>query len=120
MYRVILADDEGEFRSWLRSLLGRSEDYQVVGDAGTGEEAIQLVENLQPDLVIADMYMPNGDGLEVDRSVQRQWPDTKVILVSAHIERTYERLAKEEKALAFIPKASLTLAALRHALKEAT
>ena len=118
MYHVILADDEDEFRGWLRTLLEVAEGFQVVGEAGTGGEALRLVELLMPDLVIADVDMPDGDGLDVARFVQRQLPDIRVILVSGHTERNYERLAREEGALAFIPKTGLSLDALRQALQE--
>ena len=117
MYRVIVADDEPEFRDWLRSILEESEDFQLVGEASTGTEAVRLIPSLVPDLVIADMYMPEPDGLEVTRYVQRNFPDTKAILVSAYEERVYERLARQEGALAFIPKVRLSLEALRQALK---
>jgi two-component system response regulator YesN len=117
IYRVIVADDEPEFREWLRSLMDNSEDFQLVGEAKTGIEAIYLIPSVKPDLVIADMYMPDPDGLEVARYVQRHFSGIKAILVSAYEERVYERLAKEEGALAFIPKARLSLDALRQALK---
>jgi two-component system response regulator YesN len=117
VYRVFVADDEPEFREWLRSLLENSEDFRLVGEAQTGIEAIYLIPSLLPDLVIADIYMPEPDGLEVARYVQRHLSGVKAILVSAYEERVYERLAKEEGALAFIPKAKLSLNALRQALK---
>jgi two-component system response regulator YesN len=115
--RVIVADDEPEFRSWLKSLLDRSEDFLLIGEASNGTEAIELIPSLLPDLVIADMYMPEPDGLELARHVQRHFSGIKAILVSAYEERVYERLAKEQGALAFIPKARLSLDALRRALK---
>lgn len=117
MYRVIVADDEPDFRGWLRSLLDDSEDFQLVGEASTGTEALRLIPSLVPDLVIADMYIPEPDGLEVARYVQLHFPGIKAILISAHEERVYERLAREEGALAFIPKARLFLNALRQALQ---
>jgi two-component system response regulator YesN len=117
IYRVIVADDEPEFREWLRSLMEDSEDFQLVGEAKTGIEAIYLIPSVLPDLVIADMYMPEPDGLEVARYVQRHFSGIKAILVSAYEERVYERLAREEGALAFIPKTRLSLDALRQALK---
>ena len=117
IYRVIVADDEPEFREWLRSLMDNSEDFQLVGEAKTGIEAIYLIPSVKPDLVIADMYMPDPDGLEVARYVQSHFSGIKAILVSAYEERVYERLAREEGALAFIPKARLSLDALREALK---
>ena len=94
-YRVIIADDEPEFRGWLSKLLADSEDFQVVGEAVSGEEAVKLIPSLVPDLVIADMYMPEPDGLEVAKCVQDHFPNTKAILVSAYAERVYERLAEE-------------------------
>jgi YesN/AraC family two-component response regulator len=117
VYRVFVADDEPEFREWLRSLLENSEDFRLVGEAKTGTEAIYLIPSVLPDLVIADIYMPEPDGLEVARYVKRHFSGVKAILVSAYEERVYERLAKEEGALAFIPKAKLSLDALRQALK---
>jgi two-component system response regulator YesN len=119
MYRVIVADDEAEFRDWLKSLLDGSGDFQMVGEASTGSEAVHLIPLLLPDLVIADMYMPEPDGLEVARYVQRHFSSIKAILVSAYEERVYERLAREEGALAFIPKAKFSLDALRQALRGA-
>lgn len=119
MYRVIVADDEPEFREWLRALLDSSEDFQVVGEASSGREAVSIIPSLTPDVVIADMYMPEPDGLEVARYVQHNYPRIKAILVSAYQERLYERLAREEGALAFIPKAQISLGTLRQALKGA-
>ena len=117
MYRVILADDEPEFREWLRSLLEGSQDFEVVGEASTGTEAIRLMPLLTPDAVIADVYMPELDGLELARYVRDHFPSIKTILVSVHSERVYERLAREEGALAFIPKSRLSPEALRKVLQ---
>jgi len=115
--RVMVADDEPEFRGWLRSVLNDSGDFCLIGEVSNGTEALELIPSLLPDLLIADMYMPDPDGLEVVRYVQRHFSGIKAILVSAHEERVYERLAREEGALAFIPKARLSLDVLRQALK---
>jgi two-component system response regulator YesN len=117
VYRVVVADDEPEFRNWLKSLLDESEDFRLIGEASNGEEAINLIPSLLPDLVIADMYMSEPDGLEVARYVQNNFSGIKAILVSAYEDRVYERLAREEGALAFIPKARFSLDALRRALR---
>ena len=63
IYRVVVADDEPEFRSWLKSLLDDSEDFRLIGEASNGAEVVNLIPSLLPDLVIADMYMPEPDGL---------------------------------------------------------
>lgn len=117
IYRVVVADDEPEFRSWLKSLLDDSEDFRLIGEASNGTEVVNLIPTLLPDLVIADMYMPEPDGLEVVRYVQHHFSGVKAILVSAYEEHVYERLARDEGALAFIPKTKLSLDALRQALK---
>ena len=117
MYRVVVADDEVEFRNWLRAVLEASCDYQVVGEAGTGKETVGLVESLLPDVLIADVYMPEPDGLEVARYLRLHFPAIKAILISAHEERTYARLAREEGALAFIPKAKLSVETLSRTLQ---
>ena len=119
MCRVIVVDDEPNFREWIGSLLGGGEDFEVVGEASTGTEALRLVRIVEPDLVIADVYIPAPDGLEVARYVRHHFPRMKTILISAHVERVYERLASEQGALAFIPKTRLSLDALRQALQGA-
>lgn len=118
MYRVIVADDESDFSDWLRSLLDKSEDFEVLGQAYDGAEAINLISSTKPDVVIADIYMPEPDGLKVTRYVHRHLPDVKVILISTSEERIYEKLAREDGALAFIPKSKLSLDTLLQALQE--
>lgn len=117
IWRVIVADDEPEFRSWVRSLLEAAEDFRVIGEAGTGTEALDIIPRLRPDLVIADLYMPEPDGLEVMRYVHDTFPGTRAILVSAHAERMFEKLAKDAGALTFIPKAAFSVEAVRRALR---
>ena len=116
MYRVVLADDQQEVLDWLRSLLKGAEDFEVVGEASTGSETLRLAARLTPDLVIVDVEMPDQDGFDVTRCLTKEMPTVKVVLISGHAEREYERVAKEEGAAAFIPKASLTMTALRGAL----
>lgn len=117
MYRVIIVDDQPEFLGWLKSLLKGNEDFQVVGEATTGVEALQLVKSMVPDLVIADVYIPEPDGLELARYIRQHFPSIKVILISAHAERVCERMAKEEGALTFIPKVKLSLQSLCQVLQ---
>ena len=69
VYRVVLADDEAEFRGWLRSLLIKRKSFEVVGEADSGTEVLRLVADLTLDVVITDADMPDGGGLEVARSL---------------------------------------------------
>ncbi len=118
MYRVIIADDVEEFAEWLGSLLQGSQDFQVIGKAASGREALRLAELMRPDVVITDVDMPDLDGLDVARLVRFRWPEAKVVLVSAHTELDYEWLAKEHGALGFIPKNALSPDALLRTLRE--
>jgi len=122
-YRVIVADNEPDFSEWLCSLLEKSEDFEVVGQACFGGEAIYLIVSTKPDVIIIDIYMkeiymPAPDGLDVARYVHKHLPGIKVIVISAHEEQIYEKLAREEGALAFIPKSKLSIDALLQALRE--
>lgn len=90
----------------------------MVGEASTTAEALSLIALSTPDLVIADVDMPNGDGLDLTAQVQRELPRIQVILISSHTERQYHVLARQAGALAFIPKTMFSLDALRDALQE--
>lgn len=116
-YRVVVIDDEPDFSEWLCWLLNKSEDFEVVGQACDSGEAINLITSTKPDVVIADMHMPQFDGLGVTRYVHRHLPNTKVILISAYKGHVYEMLAKEDGALAFIPKSKLSLDTLLQPLQ---
>jgi len=98
-------------------LLEESSQFTAVGEAQTRSEAVKLVGSLIPDLVITDVDMPDGDGLEVVRILREQVPEVQVIIVSAHTGKGYEPLATEEGAAAFIPKAKLSLEILSQVLQ---
>jgi len=86
--RVVLADDDVLLREGLASLLQRS-GFDVVGQAGDGIALLDLVDDLQPDLVIIDIRMPPGhstEGLDAARAIRRDAPDVSILLLSAHIE----------------------------------
>ena len=119
MYRVVIADDVPEYLSWLRAMFKDSPEFEVVGEAADGVEAIELVETLSPSLVVADIDMPGMDGLDVARLIGEKWPVIKVVLISSHADSSYERFAKEEGALAFITKSRFSPDALKQALQEA-
>jgi DNA-binding NarL/FixJ family response regulator len=84
MVNIIIADDHGLLRAGLRALLVAEPDMYVVGEAADGQTALLLVEELRPDVLLADISMPGPDGIEVARSVQRDTPGTRVLIVSMH------------------------------------
>lgn len=118
MYRIVVADDEIEFRKWFRSLVSDCRDLELVGEASNGAETLQLVTDVNPDLVIADLYMPEPDGLEVVGLIKQRSPGVRIILTSANSDPIYHKLAEEEGALAFIPKVTFSLRNLRQVLQK--
>jgi DNA-binding NarL/FixJ family response regulator len=87
--RVVLADDHSVVRQGLRAWLERSGHVQVVGEAADGREAVAMVEQLQPDVVIMDIAMPMLNGIDATAQITRRNPDTKVIILSMHADESY-------------------------------
>jgi DNA-binding NarL/FixJ family response regulator len=83
--RVLLADDHPLFRDGIASLLS-ARDYVVVGQASNGAEAVQLVEELQPDLVLMDIRMPGVNGLAATRLIQTAYPEIKIVILTVSEE----------------------------------
>jgi two-component system NarL family response regulator len=82
--KVLIADDHTLFRQGLIGLMEtREELVEVVGEAATGREAVQLVEQLRPDVVLMDIYMPDGNGLQATREIRAHFPDTKVVMLTS-------------------------------------
>ncbi len=87
--RVILAEDHTIVRKGLRSLLEGEEDIEVIGEAGDGKEAITLVEQKKPDIVVMDIGMPELNGLEATRRIRKKFPETKVLILTMHTNEEY-------------------------------
>ena len=82
--QVLIADDHTLFRKGLIGLLETREDLvHVVGEAATGREAVQLTEKLHPDIILMDIYMPDGNGLEAMRELRARSPKTKVVMLTS-------------------------------------
>lgn len=82
--QVLIADDRPVSRSGLRALLGTLREVVVVGEAADGQEAVRLVDELQPDVVLMDVCMPVLDGLEATRQIKKQWPRVRVVVISMY------------------------------------
>ncbi len=86
---VLLAEDHMIVRECLRKLLEAERDIEVVGEAATGRQAVQMTEKLRPAVVLMDIAMPLLNGLEATRQIRQAVPDTKVIILSAHGDEAY-------------------------------
>lgn len=105
-------------RQGLRALLEKEEDISVVGEAADGVEATQLVERLQPNLLVVDLMMGGLNGIEVVRHVKKLSPKTRVVVLSMHGDEAYVREALRAGAKAYVIKDAIA-DDLVHAIKEA-
>jgi len=106
MIRVLIADDHAILRDGIRSILESQEDVIVVGEAGNGEEALELVSKLMPDIVLMDISMPRINGLEATRLVKEQFPQVKVLILTQHDNREYIAPALGAGASGYVLKRS--------------
>ena len=102
--RVLLADDHRLMRAGLRALLKSLELVQVVAEAGTGHEAIQLAEQHQPDIVIMDIGMPELNGLEATARLKKLNPAPRIIILSMHANEEYVKRALQTGAAGYLLK----------------
>jgi len=87
--RVLLVDDHAAVRTGVRRLLENARDMLVVGEAGDGFQAIKMVEELEPDIVVLDVEMPRMNGLAVARQLTDQHAAVKILALSAYDDRQY-------------------------------
>ena len=102
--RVVLADDHVLIRAGLKALLNSLPNIQVVGEASDGHEAVQVVDKIQPDVVILDIAMSNLNGLEAASRITRQWPRVKAIILSMHANEEYVGQALDVGATGYLLK----------------
>ena len=88
-YKILVADDHGIVRKGLRFLLELQEDIEVVGEAGDGREAVQMAEELRPNMIVLDIAMPQLNGIDAAEQILRRSPETKVILLSMYADEEY-------------------------------
>ena len=89
MIKIMLVDDHRLVRAGLKRVLLEMADMEVVGEASTGEEALELVRTVPVDIVLLDINMPGIGGLETTRRFKQRLPDVKIIVVSMHLEEPY-------------------------------
>ncbi|MEE9217095.1 MAG: response regulator transcription factor [Anaerolineales bacterium] len=103
---IVLADDHQVVRQGLRALLEAESDFRVIGEAGDGLETCQLVERLEPNVLVVDLMMPGLNGLEVARQVSKRSPQTRIVILSMHANEAYVLEALRNGATAYVLKES--------------
>jgi DNA-binding NarL/FixJ family response regulator len=108
MIRVLLADDHSLVRAGIRSLLGAMAEVQVVGEASSGEEALELVGREQPDVVLMDIAMKGITGLEAAVRMRERHPGVRVVILSMHAGEEYVLQALRAGAAGYLLKDAAT------------
>ena len=106
--RIILADDHSLVRAGIRSLLEHIDTVSVIGETGDGRNVLRLVKEHQPDIVLLDIALPSLNGLEVAGRVSRDYPDTRVIMLSMHANEEYVLHALRAGASGYLLKDAAT------------
>ena len=89
MIRIVIAEDHPVVRSGLKLLLGEHEDISIIGEAATGREVVDLVEQLLPDLVLMDISMPELNGLEATRILRQKHASLPILVLTMHEDERY-------------------------------
>jgi DNA-binding NarL/FixJ family response regulator len=105
--RVLLADDHAILREGLRALLSFYDDITVVGEARDGAEAITLVGELAPDVVLMDIAMPGTDGITATRAIRDAYPQTRVLILTQYEDRQYVLALLQAGASGYVLKRAL-------------
>jgi DNA-binding NarL/FixJ family response regulator len=103
---ILMVDDHTVFRSGLRLLLEIKGGFKVVGEAGSGEEAVELARELSPDIILMDLAMPGMDGLTTILRIQETNPKMKFLVITQHADRAYLLPALQAGASGYILKSS--------------
>src|SRR5215469_12636748 len=108
MIRVLLVDDQQAVRRGLGLRLHLEPDMQVVGEAGSGQEALRLAQALAPDVVLLDVEMPGMDGIETTAALRAMVPPSAVVMLSIHDDVQTRARAEAAGAVAFVAKGGTT------------
>ena len=87
--RIVLAEDHTILREGLRALLSANPDFEIIGEAQDGREAVRCVEKLEPDLLLMDLSMPRMSGMDAIREIKKRYPEIKIIALTVHKTEEY-------------------------------
>ncbi len=102
--KVVLADDHSVVRTGIRMLISNDDSIEIIGEASSGNEALDMVKKMEPDIVITDISMPGMTGIELAEAIKKDYSDTKVLVLSTYSDEEYILSAFEAGALGYLPK----------------
>ncbi|MDP8990324.1 MAG: response regulator transcription factor [Acidobacteriota bacterium] len=106
MVRILLADDHTVMRAGLRLLLERHQDFEVVGEAADGRQAVEIAAQQKPAVVVMDIAMPQLNGVEAARQILNRDPETAIVMLSMHSDESYVLRSLKAGARAYLLKDS--------------
>lgn len=105
--KILLCDDNDNFRQLLMQYIHSLPGVEIVGEAVDGVDVIDKTAELDPDLVLMDLSMPNQSGLDATKTIKEKWPKKSVIILTLYEDSVYKELADEFLADGFIAKSSI-------------
>jgi DNA-binding NarL/FixJ family response regulator len=88
-YKILIADDHAMIRDGVKNLIRQNKDYTVIGEASTGQQAMELFDELKPDLLIMDISMPDKNGMEVSKEILIRDPQANIVILSMYEDEDY-------------------------------
>ena len=103
---MMIVDDHPLFREGLKTIIGRDKRYEIVGEAGSGQQALERAAKFTPDLMMVDLSLPDMSGIELTRNILARLPQIKIIIVTMHSKADYIAEAFQAGAAGFVVKES--------------
>ena len=118
--KIVVVDDHAILRDGLKALLNNHSEFEVIGEAGNGRDAIRVVNELEPDVLVTDISMPLTNGTDAIRALKKRHPNLRVVTLTIHAAERHVRAALESGTDAYVLKDDSSadlIQAVRHALK---
>ena len=102
--KLIIVDDHPMFREGLKSIIAQNPELEVIGETGEGKAALKMAKNLQPDLVLMDISLPDMSGIDLSSAIKRILPETRILMISMHAKIDYITAAFQAGAKGYVVK----------------